>query len=378
MYILERIISIAIFLFFTFLTAYRVAIIKDDYSKIKKILLQYLLLLLILSFLYVPAETADLTRLRIYMENNYSGMSFKEYFYGLFTTPIFTTRTLYYVVTKIGVKELLSVIACFVNYSIILYIIYDYSKNNNIKPTSISNILLLYMFIGQFFEVISGLRNMSAMTVFFFCIYREFFKKKSIISNIPLYLISIGFHSAVVPLVLVRFVYLLFQKEKSFMKRVMNYFLFAALIFFTAKYGSIIIENTANKAQTYLSGNVFSYFWTYLSSILTVILLLYASVIYRKVIKSTIPNNYYYLFIIYLILDIVFCPIEYSIFRRYSRFAVMMFIPISLQSFNFESVNSSGKLIVKKQNIIYYLLMYSILMIEISRGDLCGIRYFTF
>ena len=33
---------------------------------------------------------------------------------------------------------------------------------------------------------------------------------------------------------------------------------------------------------------------------------------------------------------------------------------------------------IRKQETLYYVMLFLIMMIEISRGDLCGVRYFTF
>lgn len=379
-HIFERVISIGIFLFLAFLSAYRIVIAKKDYKKIKKILIEFVIILCILSFFFVPSNSADLTRIRIYMNNVYGNMSYKEYLTLLLTRSTFTTHTFYFLVSKIGIKELLSVVTCFINYSIFCYILYDYSKRKEINGLSIANAFLLYLFTGQYMEVISGLRSMSAFSILFFCIYREFFQNKSVIHNLIFYLLAIGFHSAVVPLVIIRFTYLAIQKENRASRKIFNCFIFVMLLFFTLKYGTHILETTTSKAETYLQTNVYSYFWCYLSSIITLILILYVYAINLKVIKDKIPKKYRILFYLILCLDIIFGSIryEYTIFRRYSRVVVMLFIPFLLEIFNGEKeIKRSGSIYVKKQNLLYYILMFIIMFIEISRGDLCGVRYFT-
>ena len=209
MYIYERIISIAIYLIINFIIAICISKTNDNYRKIKKIFIIYVICVTVLSYFYIPAETADLTRLRVYVKNTYIGMQFKDYLEILKSTSTFTTHTFYYLVAKTGIKELLSVISCIINYAIMCHIIYDYSKNHNIKCHSVDNALKLYISIGEFLEVISGLRTMCAFSIFILCIYREFFKEKKIISNIFLYLLAIGFHNAIVPIVIIRFIFLL-------------------------------------------------------------------------------------------------------------------------------------------------------------------------
>ena len=211
MYIAERIISIAIFLTITFITAIKLSK-TNDYKVIKKTLVTFVIILSLLSFFYIPQLSSDLTRLRIMYENRYVGMNFEKYIEILKTTSIYTTHTYYYLISKIGIIELISVFSCIINYSIICYILYDYAKNRNINGFSIANAFLVYIFIGEYVEVVSGFRSMCSFTLFFFCIYREFFKNKTILSDIIFYLLAIGFHNAVVPLVFIRLIYLLFQK----------------------------------------------------------------------------------------------------------------------------------------------------------------------
>ena len=375
MYIIERMISIAILLLITCIASIKLSK-TNDYKKIKKILVFYVIIISILSFCYIPALTSDLTRLRIMMSRVYTNMSFPRFLEIIKTTSTYTTHIYYYVVAKIGIQELVSAFSSLINYSVICYVLYDYSKKHNIRGSSVANALMLYIFIGEYLEVVSGFRSMCSFSIFFFCIYREFFNNKNILSNIIFYLIAIGFHNAVVPLVIIRFIYLLFQKEKNMFVKIFNYFLFISLLLFSLKYGTTIIESTTNKANNYLDHEVFYYFWSFLSSVLQIVLVIYVYLTNKDIIKEKIPKTYRNLFIIILLLDMVFIFIEYSIFRRYSRVVIMLFLPIIMECFNYERLEST-KLLIKKKNIIYYLLLVLIMLIEVSRGDLCGIKFFT-
>lgn len=374
MYIVQRIISIAIFAFFTLVSAYKISITKNDYRKIKIILIKYILFLCVISALYIPAQTADLTRLRIFVEQTYSNMSFGKYLETLRNTSTFTTHTFYYIIAKLGLIQVMSIVPCFINYSIFSYIIYDYSKNKKINSSSVAKVFIFYLFMGQIVEVISGMRSMCSFSILFFCLYREFFKSKGIMSNLLFYLLAIGFHNAVVPLVIIRFMYLLIQKENKILKRCANYLIFILLLVFSLKYGSTILEATNTKAQTYLGSNIYSYFWTFLSTILTIILIVYMYISNKEKIREKIPRNYRILFLIYITIDSLFCFKEYSIFRRYCRVVVMLFLPILLEIFDSNSENLK-KGIILKQNTIYYALNFLIFLIEASRGDLCGLRF---
>lgn len=374
MSIVQRIISIAIFAFFTLVSAYKISITKNDYRKIKIILIKYILFLCVISALYIPAQTADLTRLRIFVEQTYSNMSFGKYLETLRNTSTFTTHTFYYIIAKLGLIQVMSIVPCFINYSIFSYIIYDYSKSKKINSSSVAKVFIFYLFMGQIVEVISGMRSMCSFSILFFCLYREFFKSKGIMSNLLFYLLAIGFHNAVVPLVIIRFMYLLIQKENKILKRCANYLIFILLLVFSLKYGSTILEATNTKAQTYLGSNIYSYFWTFLSTILTIILIVYMYISNKEKIREKIPRNYRILFLIYITIDSLFCFKEYSIFRRYCRVVVMLFLPILLEIFDSNSENLK-KGIILKQNTIYYALNFLIFLIEASRGDLCGLRF---
>lgn len=374
MYIIERIISIAIFMAITLLTTYRLSSAKNI-KQTKGILIIYVVCLAVLSFFYVPAETADLTRLKEYINNTYQRMTFNEYLKMLLITPTYTTHTFYFVVAKIGVLELLSVIACIINYSIISYILLDYTKRKRITNFGIANAFFLYMVTGQFMEVISGLRSMCAFSLVFLCIYREFFQNKRIVSNILIYALAIGFHSAAVPLVIMRIGFLIIQKEDKIIKKIINKILFVAFFIILIICGRGVLEETIFKANIYLTKDIFSYFWTQLSSGLVNTLFIYVYFSNKKIFKEKIHKNYIMFFIVMLIIDSVFGFIEYSIFRRYNRFLVMLILPLIMEKFNYDNRNIMS---IRKQETLYYVMLFLIMMIEISRGDLCGVRYFTF
>ena len=375
MYITERIISIAIYLLLSLFVIVGIAKSGRDYKKIKRWMIFYVISLCILSYFYIPAETSDLTRLRELVNTTYSNMSFDKYLQMLGETSTYTTHTYYYIVARIGVTELISVLSCFINYSIICYVLYDYGKRNNIRGSSIAKALLLYVSIGGYLEVVSGFRSMCAFSLLFLCIYREFFQGKRVSTNLLLYFISIGFHNAVVPLVFFRFVFLLFQKEEHLVRRIFNYVVVIVLAIIMVRFGSTIIEATTTKAQTYLDNEIFSYFWTYLSSAITVLMEIYFLFVNRKIINNKVQKSYTIFFILFAILDLVSISLDYSIFRRYSRVLVMLSLPLVMESFD-ANLASGNRYVIKKQNLIYYILLFSVLFIEVVRGDLCGLKFF--
>lgn len=377
MYIIERIISIAIFLLINFITAFVLMKSGDNYKHIKRVLIFYVFILCVISFFYVPSTTSDLTRLRIYIDNVYSNMTFRKYLEVLSSTPTFTTHTYYYIISKIGIKELLSVISCLINYSIMSYVLYDYAKTNKLNGKAMAKAILLYAFIGEYIEVVSGIRSMCAYSIYFLCIYREFFQKKEITSNLVLYLLSVGFHTSAVPLVFARFIFLLFQKENVIAKKIFNILVCIVLLYISIKYGNTIIEATTTKAENYLNNDIFSYFWTQLSTILMIVLILTTYFSNNKIIKESFHKNYINFFRIFVTFNIISIFLDYSIFRRYSRISIMLFLPIVMCIFNKDNLNNK-KYFIKSKNIIYYIISIAILLIEASRGDLCGIRFFTF
>lgn len=376
-YFLERIVSIAIYLVVNFVILIGIAKSKTDYKKLKIWMIVYVVLMCAMAFFFIPNQSLDLTRLRVVVNKSYLGMNFEKYIEMLGTTSTYTTHTFYYLVAKTGVIELLSVGACLISLSSICYILYDYAKRKKIKGSAVAVALLFYISIGAYFEVICGLRSMCAFSIFVFCVYREFFQGKSVLSNLLFYAVAIGFHNAVVPIVIFRFVFLLFQKEDKIVKKIFNYIIFGLLIVFAIRFGSNIIDATTSKAQNYMENEIYSYIWNYIIGVLTICNLAYLFFVNRKTLKQEIPRNYNLMVIIFMLLNSLSIFTDFNIFWRYTWVLTMLSLPMIMDSFGCQSIQS-GSYAMKKQNVVFYILLFSMLLIGITRGDLCALRFFTF
>ena len=221
----ERICGEFIFILLAFIV-YVFIYNSKNYKKTKIILFTYVIVLSILSYLFRPFCVIDLTNLQGYLKPYYSHLTWNQMVDNMLNTPDFARYFYFFLIAKTGDPNLLQTFVTTIVYSIIFYTIYDYSKLKNYDTKVVAKTVFLFMMFGQYIDLISGIRSTTAFALFYFCIYREFFQNKSILINIPLYLLSFGFHIAVVPAIGIRLLFLIFQKEQNFIKKLLNFLIF--------------------------------------------------------------------------------------------------------------------------------------------------------
>ena len=378
--ILERIFGEFLFISIAFIFYFLVSKEKD-YKKIKKFFIIYIIILTILSYNFKPFCEIDLTNLQ-YQINTYYNYSWNQLFELMLHTSDFSRLFYFYVIHKLNDVNLLQTFVTTVVYSIIFYTIYDYCKRKEYLSICAARTLFLFMMLGQYIDLISGIRSTTAFALFYFCIYREFIQKKSILSNLLFYIIAIGFHNAVVPAIIIRMLFFVFQREKNTLKKLFNYLISILLIIGSVKYGGIILESTVKKANIYLTGNIYSSTAGYFISFFTFFILLYLLFLfyknhYRK--KLLMPNEkkYFFFALAFVMIVLLFC-FEYSVFHRYTILLSMILIPIIITSFDDLSFNYEKikRLIFTKANFIYYILLFITAFMSFSFGDMKLLQFF--
>ena len=376
----ERILSI--FFFYTILLVICLIISRtNNYKYIKKILLVYLIILIVLSIMFVPSPSLDLYRLINIDVNNLRSVSFELFIQRLPSKVNYTTYIIMFLASRIDFPGFLPFVATTIFYSIVFYILYDYSKNNNISGSSVAKSLLFFMSTGQFGEVISGIRCMSSFAICAFIIYREIYQKKSFLMDIPLYIIAIGFHSACIPIILIRTVSLLFQKENRIIYRTINILFFGLILYYMLNYGSEILNATFDKATKYLTKDAYYYFWEQLGTIIAIAMLGFMLLCNKKkgILKVKLKNinfhNYKIISYIFLLLVIIFNFIEFNTFNRFSRLVFILFIPFILEFFN-SLPKHNNKLLISKNELLYNSMLLFLILIETGRAGLNILRFF--
>lgn len=369
----ERLTGEFIFLTLLFIVLFLIRKSKS-YKSIRSILIFYVIILSIMSFLYNPVTSVDLVRLQNVLQNTYSKMNITKLIASIKNANItnYSTAIYFFIIAKIGIYDLLQTGASLIFYSIVFYIVYDYSKENNISYKSIAGCIAFFMLNGQFVELISGIRTLIGFSIFALCIYREFFKKKNILSNIILYLIAIGFHNAIIPLFIIRIFYLLIQKENKKLKKALNLFVFIIILFVFYRFGAPYLESAINRGNLYLNNDIYVQKWEYIVSFIRVALLTFILFTCNTKKLNIELKNYRLFLIVLLIFDCAFFY-EYTIFHRYSIFISIVIIPFVLL---FQKNNeSSGRYNISVNKLIYYILLFMIVALCFTRGNMTELAF---
>ena len=188
MFLIERIISLLAYAIVLFIACQLISRVKGKQYKV--ILLIYLIVLAVFAFNYKPYITADLYRLRQYIQY-WIHMDWNEIlrYASKSSSP---TWVLYsYLVSKLNNENWLQTVAfiwCFGN---IFYMISCEIERQRITGKNRGMLLFYVMAVGSFYlQVISGIRSMLGISIITFCFYRETLEHKSVKSNLILYLVA--------------------------------------------------------------------------------------------------------------------------------------------------------------------------------------------
>ena len=367
MYFKERIIGLAIYyvlLFFIVLLIYN----SKNKKTVKIILIIYTLLLTIIAYFYNPSVTADLSRyfdsLEFYKKMN--GITFLNYL-KTSSTPL---AIIYLkIVANMNNVHLLPAISTIIFYGIYFWILYHIvlKYKNSFKSLAIG--ILLLMISGKYMFLISGIRNGLAFILIIIGLYNEFIKNKSLLSNLPLYIMSILIHPSSFIIILIRLVFLLLEKNDNIVKKIINLFVALIFSFLFCKVFPDIIDFVFEKGLGYIEGDVYYNVWEQIISILTIIFIF----IYFYINKSS-SNKYLNLLKKLIILYSVFTCLfvfEHSIFARFTYFTYLLFILYVVGN------NNSNELLNKKRSNSFILIMIVILLfiVSITRGDITALKF---
>ena len=387
MFLFERLVGVATYASVLVLVCFSLAMTKEIKHQ-KRILALYVVLLSVLSFFYVPYETADLYRITKYV------VEFQKYSFsdlierGILNSEIGWANVLYWSIGKTGIPQLLPSLTTFICYSCIFYIVYKTAKRNQISGKNVAIALFFYMSIGTYMFVISGIRCMLGTSLIVFCFYRESVEKKFNVFHIPLYLIAALIHTFSVVLIAIRLLTPLFDKRNSFFKK-MIYLVFLGLgTALIISYFSDYIEQVWNKAEDYLSGDAYSYIWEYVIAILAFLIIVFCVCVKYKGIKkkSKIELNGWIVYELLLFIISLLVFREFTMFHRLTTYIMpiiaLPFLMIALQADDCKQIekNKRGQFI--KDPLVSFgvnvaFVSALILFITCFRGSLCSFKFFV-
>ncbi len=369
--LIERLVGVGVY---ALALGYFYSKIRHSKSKraIKRYINQYLTVLCIMAFFYIPGEAADLYRWRNLAE------PWKETSFSWFwNNRVITSNTplgylLIYACQMTGVDGVLPMACAFGFFGNVFHIIKCESLRDNRRPDSIAVALLFVMSSGRYLEVISGIRCMLAFSIVFRFMYDEMYEGKSMLRSVPFYVFSVLLHNAAIPLIGIRMFCSLFEKKRSIVNNILNGLMTVALLIVGIIVGDDYIDAGFAKANSYMSSNVYSYGWEYVIVILSMTIIVVSMWKFMKrypnVFKCEIKSERYLLI---LLAGEILTLGTYSIFHRFAAVSIVMSVPMLLSFLNCEYDNFRGK---SKRRIV--IMSIFILFLACVRGNLCGYKFF--
>jgi len=227
---------------------------------------------------------------------------------------------------------------------------------------------------------------MIGISLMAFCFYRESVEKKFNILHIPLYLIAALIHSFSAVLIAARFLISIFDSKTTPLRKI-AYFIFlgVGIVFVFRNFGDYI-GGIIEKADSYLSGDLYSYIWEYVIAIITCIVILCTLAKWKDIKnQSNIKLNVWFLYEIALFIISVCVCWEFTIFHRLTTYIMpIIALPILMTAMQKnddrrERLNQRARSVGEiPLNLNSGVVMLSILMLLIacSRGSLSSLKFF--
>ncbi|MFD1861968.1 EpsG family protein [Planococcus chinensis] len=373
MFLSERLFGVLIYSFILF--SVYLMIYSSQNKNLGKILLVYTFLLSLMGFFFTPNPGSDLYRI-IPIMNLYASYNFKEIIDLSIESNTAFALIYLHLIGKTGVASLLPAITAFIVFTNIFYIIKKAAQKYSINSGNTALVLFFTMSTGFFIEAISGIRTVLAFSIVAICFYKEIEEKKLIIKNLVWYFIASLIHPIALFIVLLRFLFIILQREKHTINRLLSILLSFLFVLTLYLFGNIYIDSMILKAQDYFRTNRYSYFWEYLLGVLSLFTITLTQIIMfginrKSKITDNVINIYRFSVLISVICIVVM--VEYNTFHRMVIFNIMLSIPLFIYTLNTKKFSGKNKLYYK-----FFLILISLIMLLIasSRGNLSSLKFF--
>lgn len=270
-------------------------LIKDKKHKIVYGIL-LAIILAIIAYNFIPKEQHDLYR--YYFENDcyYANINFERFVREvMFNNSKFLFVILQYIVAQIGNNRILPFIITFIGYSLIFYIIIDFSKIKQVKPIVTVGVLAFFVLTFYHINFMSGLAQGLSIVLSFLAFYMEYIKGKKKWYYKILYIIPVFIHLSMVAMLFLRVVLQFRLKGRGkicFILILILYTVFPNIIY---QILNVIPGMTmiANKINSYVLNANSIFISVY--DIATLCMLIFSMVIYytsKKQIKDEFNKNF--------------------------------------------------------------------------------------
>lgn len=368
MYLVERVAGGAVYLVLIAFICNGIFVSKR--SSVKKWLIAYSIFLGVLGYVYIPAETADLTRL-LDSYHVWSQLPFDAMLSRCSVSSTPAQIIYFWVVGQTGQDGALPGFSAFLYHILIFSCIWDYAQRREIPQSAVAIAVAFVMSFGSFLQVISGIRSYLAFAVIVRCMYREIACSRAIAFSIPGYLFACLMHPSGIALTVIRLFVLAFQKGGGVLRRAGIIVFILVVLGAASSFGAQYIDSMLQKMSGYFGGEVYSYVWEYL--IHGILLATIAGTLYsgRSLFNGAlVERNLAFGVAVTAAIATAFAPIEYSVFLRFSGFSACLCTPLIMRLLKQKNEEID-------ENYRNWILLAICMMafIACARGDLSGYKF---
>ena len=392
--LVERLMGVFVYVIVT-LYGYSRIMHTESPKKLKGVFTAVWIALGIMAFFYIPGNAADLCEWRNIYDAYWDHRTFFEFLKG----PVLDSSTpvsyiVIYLCQKTGLQGLLPCVVALVFFGFVFAIFKDCAKRcklhdntekitkslfkNNVNGRTnatyaLALTLLCFMAAGEFLEVISGVRCLTALSIMAWCIYTEMVGERTLLKNFLIYGIACLVHLVAIPIFAVRLLYILVGQLGNKIPKAGNYITALVLSLVGVAVGGRFLIAAFEKGVSYLSNSWYSYTWEYLIGFMQLALILVTLIQYRKIKEEDGLGHLKALSLFNAFMcavEIVFC-FEYTIFHRFIMFSSIIIVPIMYTVLQYKLQKNDYRYV----NFVRVLTLV-MFFIACARGNLCGYKFF--
>ncbi len=381
MFLVERLIGVSIYSYILIMVCLLIAFSN---IKCKNILRLYLLLLGGMGFFYHPYITADLYRIYEAMEW-YATFNFSDFYNTLVaTSSVPSSRILFWLIGKTGVVELLPLFSAICSYSLIFYTLEKSRERFQISRQNFAIAVFFLMSGSIYISVIGGIRMMLALSLIFFCFYRETVeKKKNFFLHIPLYIIAVFMHDMALIVLTIRIISSIFDKRKSLVKKLFILLGIAGMFLVAIVLFRYKLESVFEKSAVYLTDSGYYDVWEYLMGGIYFLFFFFLAIKFQPLKKQYLELNSYYTASKIGCLFAAICCYDFSIFYRCIGHVVpILLTPALMIILENAEQTTIGKTTRRYKMVslqcVVLLVSLALLFVGGTRGSLSALKFFEF
>lgn len=349
-----------------------------------KYLNTYIVLIAVMGYLFVPPDSFDINRLieRMYY---YGDLTFDKLIQSMSSAKTPGEQLYYWLIRKLNNDNMLKAISGFLSFSLCFSTLKRECKRNeydkHIKAITCSTVLYLFMSRGLLPMAVSNIRSMLSSSIIAWCLYREYMDDVPVWKHVVLYILAASFHALGQSLMLIRFLFLIVEKNDTGSQKIKRTTTALVLSVIVLTVFRNYVMQLSSKLTDYAEKtNGYSYVWEGLLSSISMALTVYDAVIYKRYIAKKRTNktngfsNFIKFSLMITMLSTLFVFVEFNTFMRLGCFLAIIQIPILFRILCTVYYNNKQNYYIIRSNII--VIATIMLAIASSRGYLCSLKFF--